>query len=103
MGDTPTSFQDHPQRPAVVRVYRLGEEPGDDLSGTTTAAERIALVWELSRRMWALGGWQEQAVPLPELVRDALVLTGASRSSHRGLLVLPVACVLSVIEKFANA
>lgn len=28
----------------VVRVYRLGAEPGDDLSATTTAEERPALV-----------------------------------------------------------
>lgn len=39
-----------------VRIYRLGEEPGDDLSAWTTPEERVALVWELSRRMWALTG-----------------------------------------------
>ncbi len=39
-----------------VRAYRLGEEPGDDLSAVTTADERFAMVWELSARMWALTG-----------------------------------------------
>ena len=39
-----------------ARVYRLGEEPGDDLSATTTAAERVEMVWELSARMWELSG-----------------------------------------------
>lgn len=39
-----------------VRIYRLGEEPGEDLSGVTTPAERIAMVWELSVRMWELTG-----------------------------------------------
>ncbi|MEO8636825.1 MAG: hypothetical protein ABI587_16235 [Gemmatimonadales bacterium] len=39
-----------------VVVYRLGEEPGDDLSRSTTPEERIALVWELTRRMWTLTG-----------------------------------------------
>ena len=39
-----------------VRVYRLGEEPGDDLSAVTTAEERVAMVWELTARMWELTG-----------------------------------------------
>ena len=39
-----------------IRVFRLGAEPGDDLSATTTPEERVSLVWELSRRLWALTG-----------------------------------------------
>jgi len=39
-----------------VRVYRLGQEPGDDLTSVTTAAERVAMVWGLSSRMWELSG-----------------------------------------------
>ena len=39
-----------------VRVYRLGEEPGDDLSAVTTPEQRLAMVWELTARMWALTG-----------------------------------------------
>lgn len=39
-----------------MKIYRLGEEPGDDLSTSTTPEERIELVWELSRRMWMLTG-----------------------------------------------
>ncbi len=39
-----------------VRMFRLGEEPGDDLSAETTADERLAMVAELSARMWALTG-----------------------------------------------
>lgn len=39
-----------------VRVFRLGEEPGDDLSLETTAEQRLAMVSELSARMWALTG-----------------------------------------------
>jgi hypothetical protein len=50
-----------------MRVYRLGEEPGDDLSASTTPEERIELVWELSRRMWALTGR-----PWPEVSRQDL-------------------------------
>lgn len=39
-----------------VRVYRLGEEPGDDLSATTTPEERIAMVWQLTLDAWAMAG-----------------------------------------------
>lgn len=39
-----------------VRVYRLGDEPGDDLSGSTTAEQRLAMVWPLTVEAWALAG-----------------------------------------------
>jgi hypothetical protein len=39
-----------------VRIFRLGEEPSDDLTSCTTAAERLALVGELSASAWALTG-----------------------------------------------
>jgi hypothetical protein len=39
-----------------VRVYRLGEEPGDDISGVTTPSQRVEMVWELSARAWKLTG-----------------------------------------------
>lgn len=40
-----------------VHVYRLGTEPGDDLSDSTTAEERLAMMAILSERMWRLTGW----------------------------------------------
>jgi hypothetical protein len=45
-----------PRRDWTARVYRLGEEPGDDLSAVSTAEERLAMLAELSRRMWSLTG-----------------------------------------------
>ena len=39
-----------------IRVYRLGSEPGDDLSATTTATERLAMVWPLTLEAWAVAG-----------------------------------------------
>ena len=39
-----------------VQKYRLGHEPGDDLSGTTTAEERLAMMWPLTLEAWALAG-----------------------------------------------
>ena len=41
-----------PQRDRLpVRVFRLGEEPSDDLSDSTTAEERFDMVAMLSERM----------------------------------------------------
>lgn len=50
-----------------VRVFRLGEEPGDDLSADTTPEERIELVWELTLRMWELGGGTAPSIPRERL------------------------------------
>lgn len=40
----------------VVRKFKLGEEPGDDISAETTPEQRLAMVWELTERMWMLHG-----------------------------------------------
>ena len=47
-----------PRDPArwPVRVFHLGDEPRDDMTATSTAEERIALVWTLSERAWELTG-----------------------------------------------
>jgi hypothetical protein len=55
------AMERHPERRAgraawPVRVYRLGEEPGDDLSGETTAAQRLAMMWPLAVEAWAVAG-----------------------------------------------
>ena len=39
-----------------VRKFRLGAEPGPDLSATTTASERLAMMWPLAREAWAFSG-----------------------------------------------
>jgi hypothetical protein len=39
-----------------VRAYALGEEPSDDLSASTTAEERLAMMWPLARTAWSLAG-----------------------------------------------
>jgi hypothetical protein len=52
-----------PGRPRTIergtwpgRRRRLGDAPDDDLSDVTTAAERLAMMWPLARRAWALAG-----------------------------------------------
>ena len=50
-----------------VEIYRLGDEPGDDLTETTTPEERLAMLWSLSARMWELTGQ-----PLPHRNRSEL-------------------------------
>jgi hypothetical protein len=39
-----------------VRVHRLGAEPGDDLTATTTPEERLAMMWPLALEAFALTG-----------------------------------------------
>lgn len=39
-----------------IRRYQLGAEPPDDLSGLTTAAERLRMMWPRAREGWRLAG-----------------------------------------------
>ena len=39
-----------------ARVFRLGEEPRDDLSEGTTAQERLDILRDLTERAWQLSG-----------------------------------------------
>jgi len=48
-----------------IRAYRLGEEPSEDLSATTTAAERIGMMWRLAQDAWAMAG-----LPIPDYPRE---------------------------------
>ena len=50
-----------------VRVFRPGEEPGDDLSPVSTAEERLSMVWMLTARLWELTGQ-----PLPRYSRGEM-------------------------------
>ena len=50
-----------------VRKYRLGEEPGPDLSSTTTSNERLAMMWPLAREAWTMSGHA-----IPDYPRDRM-------------------------------
>jgi hypothetical protein len=49
-----------------IRRFALGTEPGPDLSATTTAAQRMGKVWQLTLDAWAMSGR-----PLPDYPRRA--------------------------------
>ena len=63
----PEPSQEPTGRRWTARVYRLGEEPGDNLSAHTTPEQRLAMVTELTRRMWELTGR-----PVPSYQRAAM-------------------------------
>ena len=52
------SARDRARRRAnwTVRSFRLGEEPGDDLSDSTTVEERLSMMWPLAVEAWTLSG-----------------------------------------------
>ena len=53
-----------------VRKYRLGAEPSEDLSASTTAAERIGMMWRLAQDAWAMAGR-----PIPDYPREKTPIT----------------------------
>ncbi len=50
-----------------MRTFPLGGEPSDDISRYTTATERLAMMWPLSRNAWLLAGR-----PLPDYARHSV-------------------------------
>jgi hypothetical protein len=53
-----------------VRKFPLGEEPSEDLSSSTTAAERLGMMWRLARDAWAMAGRQ-----IPDYPRDEMPIS----------------------------
>ena len=51
----------------TIEVFRLGEEPGDDLSDRTTPEEGIAMMWRL-----AVDAWTSAGLRLPGYTRDRM-------------------------------
>jgi len=48
-----------------IRKYRLGEEPSEDLRESTTAEERLQMMWQLAVDAWSLTGR-----PIPDYRRS---------------------------------
>jgi hypothetical protein len=53
-----------------VRKHRLGEEPSEDLSASTTAAERLGMMWRLAQDAWAMAGR-----PIPDYPRQEMPIS----------------------------
>jgi len=53
-----------------IRVCALDDQPGDNLSASTSAEERLAMVWELT-----VGAWEFAGLPLPDYPRDQVPLS----------------------------
>lgn len=39
-----------------ARIFPLGQEPAEDLSASTTAEQRLEMMWALSQEAWAFAG-----------------------------------------------
>lgn len=48
-----------------VRRFRLGDEPNEDLSSTTTAEERIAMMWPLALDAFSVNASGSDRSPRP--------------------------------------
>jgi hypothetical protein len=48
-----------------IRKHRLGEEPSDDLRDSTTAEERLQMMWQLAVDAWSLANR-----PIPDYNRN---------------------------------
>ncbi len=57
-----------------VRIFRRGEEPCEDLSASTSAEERLEMVWLLRDRIWELTG-----KPLPRYARSEMPIRVIAR------------------------
>jgi hypothetical protein len=64
--DRPAASRADSRKSWPVRKYRLGEEPSDDLSDSTTPEERLEMMWPLALEAWTLAG-----KPLPDYERSA--------------------------------
>ena len=54
------------RRNLEIRRFRLGEEPSENLSSTTTLEERIAMVWALTVDAWTSAGREMERRPRKE-------------------------------------
>ena len=59
-----------------VRKYRLGEEPSDDLRDSTTAEERLQMMWQLAVDAWNLTG-----KPIPDYDRSEAPVRKSQRKA----------------------
>ena len=67
-----------PDAKLPVRIFSLQEQPGDDLGATTTAEERVAMIWRLTLDAWAMAGRS-----IPQYQRDQAPIRIVTLAEHR--------------------
>ena len=70
------------RRSWVVRVDRLDNQSGEDLSSQTTAEERLAMMWPLALDAWRLSGRRLAEYSRAEI--PVRILADASREGSAG-------------------
>jgi hypothetical protein len=60
-----------------VRFISLHDRPADNLAATTTAEERVAMIWQLTLDAWALAGR-----PIAEYRRDQAPVRIVTLAEH---------------------
>ncbi len=63
-----------------VRVLRLGTEPGPNLSRSTTAEQRLDMMWPLALEAWAVSGCFTPPYARKDAPVRRIVLRAASTS-----------------------
>ncbi|MEM9557927.1 MAG: hypothetical protein AAGC60_26955 [Acidobacteriota bacterium] len=63
MTDSSTTRRDRARAGWAVLTFRIGDEPSENLSATTTAEERLAMVWPLTVEAWTLAGRSLERLP----------------------------------------
>ncbi len=62
-----------------VHKYLLGSEPSDDLSESTTAEQRLEMMWPLALEAWSMSG-----EPLPDYKRNDAPVRRSHSAAHEG-------------------
>ena len=62
-----------------VRKFPLGGEPSEDLRDSTTAEERLDMMWPLTVEAWTLGGR-----PIPDYARHEAPIRCIRRGTRVG-------------------
>jgi len=61
----PAGLRAAQRRSWPVHKYRMGSDPSDDLSESTTAEQRLEMMWPLTLEAWSLTGQ-----PIPDYTRS---------------------------------
>jgi len=83
-GDGKLSSRAARRRAWPIRTFRIGQEPGENLSRSTTPEERLEMMWDLTLEAWSLTGrplpdYSRAETPVRRLPPASLIKSRASR------------------------